>query len=248
MISLITSIQNQQVKDWKKLRRKKYREVTGTFLIEGYHLIEEAYETDQLIKTLIIEEGKQAPAWMDEDYVVTVTSQVFKEIAQTETPQGIAAVVEMQEVKQVHDNYVLLIDAIQDPGNLGTIIRTADAAGFSKIVLGKGTVDRYNDKVIRASQGSIFHITIEQADLIEEIPQLQEAGYSVWATTLARAKNYAEVMPSEKTAMILGNEGSGVDDNLIELADELVKIPIYGKAESLNVSIAAGILMYHMRK
>src|SRR5699024_12515594 len=160
MISLITSNQNEQVKDWKKLRRKKYREVTGTFLIEGYHLIEEAYETDQLIKTLIIEEGKQAPAWMDEDYVVTVTSQVFKEIAQTETPQGIAAVVEMQEVKQVHDNYVLLIDAIQDPGNLKTIIRTADAAGFSIIVLGKGKDDRYNDKVIRSSPDTILLINL----------------------------------------------------------------------------------------
>src|SRR5699024_10390846 len=114
--------------------------------------------------------------------------------------------------------------------------------------LGKGTVDMYNDKVIRASQGSIFHITIEQADLTDEIPQLQAAGYTIWATTLARAKNYAEVMPTNKTAMILGNEGSGVADELIELADELVKIPIYGKAESLNVSIAAGILMYHMRK
>src|SRR5699024_1954255 len=109
-------------------------------------------------------------------------------------------------------------------------------------------VERYKDKVIRASQGSIFHITIEQADLIEEIPQLQEAGHSVWATTLARAKNNAEVMPSEKTAMTLGNEGSGVDDKSIELADEWVKIPIYGTAESLSVSIAAGILMYHMRK
>lgn len=248
MMRLITSVQNQQVKDWKKLHRKKYRQETGTFLIEGYHLIEEAYETDQLIETLIIEEGKALPAWMDEDYVVTVTSQVFREIAQTETPQGIAAVVKIQEVKQVHDKYVLLLDAIQDPGNLGTIIRTADAAGFSKVVLGKGTVDRYNDKVIRASQGSIFHIRLEQADLTEEIPHLQAAGYSIWATTLARAKNYAEVIPAEKTAIILGNEGSGVDDSLIELADELVKIPIYGKAESLNVSIAAGILMYHMRK
>lgn len=248
MIKLITSVQNQQVKDWKKLHRKKYREETGTFLIEGYHLIEEAYETDQLIETLIVQEGKETPAWMDEDYVVTVTAQVFKEIAQTETPQGIAAVVKMQEVAQVHDKYVLLIDAIQDPGNLGTIIRTADAAGFSKIILGKGTVDRYNDKVIRASQGSIFHIRIEQADLKEEIPALKKSGYTVWATTLARAKNYADVIPQAKTAMILGNEGSGVDDKLIELADELVKIPIYGKAESLNVSIAAGILMYHMRK
>src|SRR5699024_7511376 len=136
---------------------------------------------------------------------------------------------------------------IQDPGNLGTIIRTADAAGFSNIILGRGTVDLYNDKVIRATQGSLFHIPIVQKDLTESIPRLKESGFSVLATTLQRAKNYRDIEPSEKTAIILGNEGSGVDETLINMADELVKIPIYGKAESLNVGIAAGILMYYIR-
>lgn len=248
MISLITSVQNQQVKEWKKLHRKKFRDKSKTFLIEGYHLIEAAYQTEQDVRTVIVEEGKEAPAWMDQDHLVYVTTQVFKEIAQTETPQGIIAVVKMAPLPQQNDQYVLLLDAIQDPGNLGTIIRTADAAGFSKIILGNGTVDMYNDKVIRASQGSIFHIPIEQADLTQAIPSLQTAGYEVWATTLARAQNYATLRPAKKTAILLGNEGSGVDDTLLELADALVKIPIYGKAESLNVSIAAAILMYHLRK
>src|SRR5699024_310032 len=115
--------------------------------------------------------------------------QVFKEISQTEAPQGIAAVVRMQTSSASDSGPVLLIDAVQDPGNLGTMIRTADAAGFSKVILGKGTVDLYNDKVIRSTQGSLFHIQVEQEDLSEEILQLQQVGYSVWASTLEDAHN-----------------------------------------------------------
>lgn len=247
MIALITSVQNKQVKEWRKLHRKKYRYERKQFLIEGFHLIEEAYWTDQEVETIIVAENVEAPKWFDDDYVVRVSNQVFDVISQTETPQGIAAVVKMSKVAQEHEKYILLVDAIQDPGNLGTIIRTADAAGFSKVVLGEGTVDLYNDKVIRASQGSIFHIPIVSGDLTDEIPRLQADGYSVWATTLRRAQNYREINVSEKTAIILGNEGQGVDEAYIELADKLVKIPIYGKAESLNVGIAAGILMYYIR-
>src|SRR5699024_2471965 len=117
-----------------------------------------------------------------------VSKQVFKEISQTERPQGIAAVINMESPQPKEERYVLLLDAIQDPGNLGTIIRTADAAGFSNIILGRGTVDLYNDKVIRATQGSLFHIPIVQKDLTESIPRLKESGFSVWATTLQRAK------------------------------------------------------------
>src|SRR5699024_3304873 len=247
MISMITSIQNKQVKEWKKLHKKKYRYEKRQFLIEGFHLIEEAYETDQAVETIIVDEETDCPDWFDDDYVVRVTKQVFSELSQTETPQGILAVLRMQDVQTVKSNYVLLLDAIQDPGNLGTIIRTADAAGFSQVVLGDGTVDLYNDKVIRATQGSLFHIPIIQANLQEAIHQLKESGFSIWATTLKRAQNYRDIEASPKTAIILGNEGSGVAENHIDLADELVKIPIFGQAESLNVGIAAGILMYYIR-
>lgn len=167
MIVLITSIQNRQVKEWKKLHQRKHRYEKKQYLIEGFHLIEEAYWTDQQVETIVVAEHVEAPKWFDDDYVVRVSNQVFAVISQTETPQGIAAVVKMSKVAQEHDKYVLLVDAIQDPGNLGTIIRTADAAGFSKIVLGQGTVDLYNDKVIRASQGSIFHIPIVSGNLTD---------------------------------------------------------------------------------
>jgi len=248
MVNIITSIQNEQVKNWRKLHRRKYREETGSFLIEGSHLLEEAYETDQDIEAIIVQEGREAPAWFDSDFVYTVSENVFKEISQTKSPQGIAAVIKRTKGQAPNGKYVLLLDAIQDPGNLGTILRTADAAGFSKVVLGEGTVDLYNDKVIRASQGSLFHIAIEQKSLEEVIPDLKSDGFSIWGTSLKRANNYRNVTPGEKTAILLGNEGRGVSDKWLRLADELVKIPIYGKAESLNVGIAAGILMYYVRK
>lgn len=247
MIVVITSTQNRHVKEWKKLHQRKHRYEKKQFLIEGFHLIEEAIKTKQSIDTVIVEESTRLPASLNGMHLVTVSEQVFKEISQTETPQGIAAVITMQQPPVAEGNYVLLLDAIQDPGNLGTIIRTADAAGFSQIILGRGTVDLYNDKVIRATQGSLFHIPIVQQNLAETIPKLQEAGFSVWATTLQGAQNYRDVEGGEKTAIILGNEGSGVAEVLINMADELVKIPIYGKAESLNVGIAAGILMYYVR-
>lgn len=217
------------------------------FLIEGFHLIEEAFQSGWEVETVIVQEGVNPPDWMSEDGITLVDERVFNEITQTETPQGIAAIVNMQDLPVKTDTYILLVDAIQDPGNLGTIIRTADAAGFSKIVLGTGTVDVYNDKVIRASQGSIFHISIVQASLDETIARLKQENYTIWASALKNAINYNEVESEGKAALIVGNEGAGISDEVLQLADKIVKIPIYGKAESLNVSIAAGILMYKMR-
>ncbi|MEI3612667.1 TrmH family RNA methyltransferase [Pseudogracilibacillus sp. SO30301A] len=244
---MITSIQNEQVKNWRKLHKRKNRMKMKQFLIEGFHLIEEAFHSGWEVETVIVQEGVNPPDWMAEDSIKLVDKHVFKEITQTETPQGIAAIVNMQDLPVETDTYILLVDAIQDPGNLGTMIRTADAAGFSQIVLGKGTVDVYNDKVIRASQGSIFHISIEQASLHETITYLKQENYTIWASALRNAINFNDVESEGKAALIVGNEGAGISDEVLKLADKVVKVPIYGKAESLNVSIAAGILMYKMR-
>lgn len=244
---MLTSVKNDKVKNWKKLHNRKERVNTGTFLIEGFHLIEEAIQSNWDVQELIIQEGVTAPVW-DVDYpIVTVTENVFNHITQTKTPQGIAAVIKGKEFPIITGEKYLLLDAIQDPGNLGTIIRTADAAGFDAVILGEGTVDVYNDKVIRATQGSIFHIPIVQANLLDRVTVLQQEGFSVWASALANAKEFHTLEKQEKVALILGNEGAGIRKELLEAADELVKIPIYGKAESLNVSIAAGILMYHIK-
>src|SRR5690625_4152327 len=245
---MITSVQNNQVKNWRKLQTKKYRTQSQRFLIEGFHLIEEAIKSDWEIETIIIQNGIDIPDWISKDLTIHVNTHVFNEISQTETTQGIAAVVKMKELYPKHDGIVLLVDAIQDPGNLGTIIRTADAAGLTKIFLGKGTVDPYNDKVIRASQGSIFHIPITQGNLLELIPELQAKHYMIVASTLENATNYMDIKPREKMGLIIGNEGAGINKDIVAIADKTVTIPIYGQAESLNVSVAAGILMYQMRK
>lgn len=244
---LITSIKNEKVKAWKKLHKRKGRNNAQAFLIEGLHLVEEAWKNEEEILEIIVEESIDLPEWAEDYPNEVVSKQVFQEISQTETPQGIAAVIVMSEKQQVHGNNILLIDSVQDPGNLGTIIRTADAAGIDAIVLGEGTVDLYNDKVIRSTQGSLFQIPIYEANLTEEISKLKEMGFDIWATALEGAKRYNNLPIPEKVALILGNEGAGVNKDFIEAADERVTIPIYGKAESLNVAIAAGILMYYLK-
>ena len=242
---MITSTQNPHVKDWIKLHSKKYRTRTQSFLIEGFHLLEDAINSGWHIETLIVQDGVMLPDWLSTQKFITVNQQVFTAISQTETPQGVAAVVKMPDTQHITGNHLLLIDQVQDPGNLGTMIRTADAAGFSQVILGKGTVDVYNDKVIRASQGSIFHIPVLEANLLELIPNLQKQSYTVLASALHNSVAYDAVGQPNKVALVMGNEGSGIAPEILQLADQCIKIPIYGQAESLNVSIAAGILMYH---
>lgn len=244
---MITSVHNNKVKQWKKLVRRKDREKTGTFFIEGYHLIDEAYRSDWEVIEVIADEGITVPDWC-QSIVTYVSSEVFKDLARTEAPQGIAAVVKMKEMDAGGGEAVLLVDAIQDPGNLGTIIRTADAAGFDAVMLGEGTVDPFNDKVIRSTQGSIFHVSIIQVNIINEIPRLKQQGYEIWASALTESAPFETVSVPDKTALIVGNEGSGIQSAILRLADSIVKIPIYGNAESLNVSVAAGILMYYIRR
>lgn len=247
MIVMITSTQNNFVKQVRKLQTRRERHKTKTFLIEGFHLVEEAIKSNWEIEQLIIRENESVPEWANHLPTINVSDHVFNYLSQTETPQGIAAVVKMNEKTTDQHTHVLLIDAVQDPGNLGTIIRTADAAGFSQVILGRGTVDLYNDKVIRATQGSLFHIEIVTADLIQTIERIRRDDFTIYASALENATSYKEVMPSEKVALILGNEGAGISDDILHVADERIHIPIYGKAESLNVSIAAGILMYALK-
>lgn len=243
---MITSIQNNKVKEWKKLHKRKYRNQEQAFLVEGFHLVEEVIKSDFLVKELIVREGVEMEA--DPDIPITeVSSQVFESIAETETPQGIAAVVEQRSFDYKPGRWTLIVDAVQDPGNLGTMIRTADAAGFDHVILGKGTVDPYNDKVIRATQGSLFHLPIFQGDIQDYVRELQGKGAHVWASTLSDAVPYKNLDVPEKVALIVGNEGQGIDDSVAALADERVYIPIYGQAESLNVAIASAVLMYHLR-
>ncbi|MFC7061578.1 TrmH family RNA methyltransferase [Halobacillus seohaensis] len=243
---MITSVTNSKVKEWKKLQKRKYRDKLAEFLVEGEHLVEEALRSEWLVKEVIIRES--ASFTISENLPVHyVSRQVFEEIAETQTPQGVAAIVQKKDSSYEASPYTLLIDAVQDPGNLGTLIRTADAAGFDQVIIGKGSVDAFNEKVIRSTQGSLFHVPIIQGELEDYAAKMKNAGILIYAATLEGAKPYKQFTPQGKVGLIVGNEGQGIRKELLPHADENVYIPIYGQAESLNVAIAAAILMYHFK-
>ncbi len=250
MITRIESTQNPRVKQWKKLQTKKERNKTGLFLIEGIHLIEEALKYKAYVKELIVREGTEYSLLDARDIdIFEVTEEIMNTVSDTETPQGIAAVCGMKGTAPINiaTAKLLLIDNVQDPGNLGTMIRTADAVGMDAVILGEGCVDLYNGKVIRATQGSLFHIPIMDGDLEVWIKRLNVIGVPVYGTALEGARNFKEIESQEHFALLVGNEGNGVDPNLLKQTDDNLYIPIYGQAESLNVSIATGILLYHLR-
>ncbi|OIJ10989.1 RNA methyltransferase [Anaerobacillus arseniciselenatis] len=250
----IESVKNAKIKSVKKLHTRKGREKLGSFFIEGEHLVEEAIKSNVIINEIFVEENFQIPqSWNVTDIpIYIVPDKIMKEISETETPQGVVAVCELLGRKPLtvqDDGKYLLIDQVQDPGNLGTIIRTADSAGLSGVILGAGTVDVYNSKVIRSTQGSLFHLPVVKADLVEWVEKLQNKNIPIYGTALnENAKVYNSVPPQQSFALIVGNEGSGLSGQLLKLTTDNLYIPIYGKAESLNVSIATGILLYHLRK
>lgn len=247
----IESVQNARVKQWRKLHTRKERDKTGTFLIEGFHLIEEALKNKQQILELIVGEETSLPNYwnLDEVDLYFVTDEIVHSLAETETTQGVFAVYRQHDSADEwkHWKRVLLLDAVQDPGNLGTIIRTADAAGMDGIVLGDGTVDAFNAKTLRSSQGSIFHIPVLRGKIGEWTDKLKSMEIPVYGTALDDSLAFREVQPQPHFALLLGNEGNGVSPEHLAKTDQNLYIPIHGKAESLNVAIAAGILLYHLR-
>lgn len=246
----IESINNPRVKIWKKLHTKKGRDNTGLFLIEGIHLIEEAMKAHLPIKELIVEVDKEIPAeWKVCNIPHTVVSrQVIKEISETETPQGFMAICQLPDNENLplEKGKFLFIDNVQDPGNIGAMIRTADACGLTGVVLGEGCVDPFNGKLIRATQGSLFHLPVQKMILEDAVQICKDNRIPVFGTSL-QGSTYNAIAPQENFALIMGNEGAGVSESLLEKCDQNLYIPIYGKAESLNVAIAAGILLYHLR-
>lgn len=247
----IESIKNEKVKHIKKLHTKKGREKSGTFLIEGFHLIEEAIKHDVTILEIIIREGELYNVKFDTTNIemIEVTNEVMKALSDTETPQGIAAICKMNNAndQQVTPGKYLLIDRVQDPGNLGTMIRTADSAGLDAVILGEGCVDVYNSKVIRSTQGSLFHLPIISGNLIDWVQKLQQQGVPVYGSSLEDSTPYQHTSSKPTFALIMGNEGQGISKELLQETNENLYIPIYGEAESLNVSVACGILLYHLR-
>ena len=253
-MDIISSPKNEKIKELVKLQTAKGRKKAGRYLLEGEHLVEEAIKERAQIKLIVVTSNRL------EDYenllvqtdvqVLVVSQDVFHKLSMTETTQGILAVVEIVKQEMLpHKGRLFVLDAVQDPGNLGTIVRTADAAGFDAVVLGTGTVDLYNDKVLRSMQGSHFHIPVFQANLQEYLPILKEKGVQVAVTALHRdSKDYSVLQGATDVAIVVGNEGQGVSNDVIEIADVVVTIPMFGKAESLNVAIASALLMYKTKE
>lgn len=246
----ILSTKNELIKKVAKLHRRKERQKEHLYIMEGFHLIEEAYQNGAKMKYIFVTHKafQQYLTFFDplSEQVILVSEEIIDKLSDLPTPQGIIAVVEMSKTDlDIHQGKWLLLDYVQDPGNVGTMIRTADAAGFDGVILGEGCADVYATKTLRSMQGSQFHLKVIQADLSQVIQQLKAAQVKVYATELNKeAKQYQELPYHENVAIIMGNEGQGVRSEILKLADESVYIPIYGQAESLNVGVAAGIMMY----
>ena len=240
---IITSRDNQTIKEIIKLKDKKYRD--KSFIVEGIKQVEEAIKENASIEKIVLSEDFIGKEKYQEFELVEVSNKLFNEITDTITPQGILAVVSKKENEEIDysKDFILVLDNIQDPGNLGTIIRTADSCDLGQIVVSKDTVDSYSPKVIRSTMGSSFRINVIEKDLEEAIEEIKAHGYKVIVTSLQTDKSIYDIDYS-KTAIIIGNEANGVRENIVNKSDLKVKIPMLGKTESLNASIAAGIMMY----
>ena len=241
---LYTSTDNKKIKELKKLNQKKYRDKTGLFLVEGSHLVLEAFKSGYL-KELILEQDELFPLDVDKMYV---TNDLLYYISDVEAPQPVMGVVSKCVEKETLGNRILVLDGIQDPGNLGTIIRSAVAFHVDTIVLGKGTVDLYNPKVVRSSQGMIFHINIIELDLITFLPSLKEKQYDILGTRVTHGKSLKEIAKKSKFAIIMGNEGNGMSEEVAELCDDFIYIDMSSTCESLNVGVATSIILYELDK
>lgn len=246
----IRSVKNNKIKELRKLQQRKYRNQAESYLLEGYHLVEEAVNAHAAVQEVYLDErGLQLwQDWVEEhqlDYYF-FSDEVMNALSDLPTPQGIIALVKKEEEKPANfSGKWLLLDNVQDPGNVGTIVRTADAAGFDGVFLGEGSADRYSSKVLRSMQGSQFHLPVLSGDVKKVIPEIKRTGSKVYGTQLdPAALSYKQVEKHSSFALILGNEGQGVDEEILQLTDQNLYIPIYGAAESLNVGVAAGILMY----
>lgn len=240
---MITSVNNPQIKALQKLHLKKYRDQSRQFLIEGEHLISEAIMANRL-EHLYVCEGYEGAIHFDKTTIIT--DVIASRLSQTQSKNEIFGVCSYDTDVKLDGHRYLLCDDIQDPGNLGTMIRSAHSFGFDGVIVSETSVDFYNEKVIRATQGALFHIQCVRGSLIHIVKELKSKGIKVLATDVHKAKALS-TFDSSDVALIVGHEGQGVSPALIALADERVKIET-SAFESLNVGIASGILLYHFRK
>lgn len=238
---MITSMTNNTIKTLMKLKQKKYRDEMGYYLVEGEHLVTEALKANQvecLISTELID---------SEVEVIAVSDEVMAKLAFTKSPQSIMAKCKIQkDIELKEGNRYLILDDLQDPGNIGTLIRTALAFSIDQVILSNRCVDLYNDKLLRSMQGANFHISCMYGDLSLLIPQLQANGVIVVGSALENGQDISKIKKMDKMAFVLGNEGNGMNSKILAKCDQIGYIPI-DTIESLNVAVAGSIMMYHFK-
>ena len=243
-MDIIRSKSNQLIKQTKKLLQKKYRKTS--YLIEGWHLLEEAQKAGAQIEQIFVtEEGLGRLGHSDR--VKLVSPEVLAELSDSVTPQGVVAQLSLpqQELAGQLSGKFLVLEDVQDPGNVGTMIRTADAAGYDGVFISEKTADIYNMKVLRAMQGSHFHLPVYRMDMGTLVEHFKSNQIPIYATTLSEnSVDYKEMTIPSSFALIMGNEGQGISDFMADQADQLIHISMPGQAESLNVAVAAGILLF----
>lgn len=238
----IDSTSNQRIKNWAKLLQKKERDKTGFFLAEGDHLIEEALHAG-IVDVILTEHPEQYRF----EHVIEAPAHVIQKLCASRSGTSSVAVCRIEEPPILSLDRILILDDVQDPGNLGTLIRTAKSFGFDAVVTSENSCDLYNEKVLRSTQGAIFAIPVLRRSLDDYVAFLQKQGVCVVATTLDEAIPMQKMQVKGKMAVILGNEGNGVSAKLQQQAEQRVRIEMSG-FESLNVAVAGGILMYQLQK
>ena len=237
---IITSVNNDKIKHIKSLKQNKNIEKEGKFIVETKNLVEEAMKSGILLETISLNE---------EDYGVTntvVSDNVMKSISNLSSIPDVIGICKIDNEEKEFGNKIIILDDLQDPGNLGTIIRSSCAFNFDSIILSLNSVNKYNDKVIRSSEGMIFKKNVVKKDLIEFIPYLKSLGYKVYATDVVNGINVKDVDKDDKLAIIIGNEGNGISEEIKALADKNIYINMNSNCESLNAAVAASILMYEI--
>ena len=242
---IITSKDNEIIKNIKKLKEKKYR--LDSYIVEGIKMVKEAISENQEIALIAIREDFKIDFDTKNTKIVTISNKIFNDISDVKTPQGILAVIKKNQNNQIETNqeYILALDSLQDPGNMGTIIRTADSANINQIIINKTTVDPYSPKVIRSTMGAIYRTNIiEVEDLKATLKEMQSKGFQIITTDLKATQSIYDINYNNKTVVVIGNEANGVSQEILQTADKKVIIPMLGKTESLNASIAASIMIY----
>jgi len=254
-------LSKEKLKQIHKLKTEKEREKEGKFLIEGLRLCQEAFSSGWDVDLVLFSSefgGSAVGERLIQQFskkgaeIFRARKKEIEKLTDTETPQGIMALVKKKKFTLSSDflkkaSLLLSLDNIRDPGNLGTMIRTADAAGADGVLLSNGCVELYNPKVVRSTMGSIFHLpVVEGLDLKEVLPEMKVSGFKIFSSEIHKGKDHTKISYPEKICLLIGSEASGVRKEVSNLADERIKIPILGKAESLNASVAAGVFLYEM--